>query len=236
MSSLDKIVGALHINSLSTSQARELQQLLNKHNYNLVVDGVVGNSTRSALADFKSRQFLGYPEMIGPTTIEVLNEFRKPVKQQESNIVGEQLTPNFTLSELLISQTASRMRLDNTPTETIKRSLKLVAEKVLQPIRNHYNKPVVVTSGYRSPAVNRAVGGSGSSQHMTGQAVDFTVPGIDNYSVASWIRSNLKYDQLILEFYTGGNSGWIHVGYSPSHRMQVLTINRFGSFNGLKKY
>jgi len=234
--SLEKITEAVNVNSLSPIQARELQNLLNKHGYNLITDGVVGNRTRSALADFKTKQFLGYPDMIGATTLEVLNEFRKPLKPKTPVAVGEQLTPNFYLSEMLISQTASRMRLDNRPTEAVKRNLKLVAEKVLQPVRNHYNKPVVITSGYRSPAVNRAVGGSVSSQHMLGQAVDFTVPSVDNYSVALWIRDNLKYDQLILEFYTGGNSGWIHVGYSPSHRMQVLTINRFGSFNGLKKY
>ena len=236
MSSLKNILEAVHVNSLGPIQAKELQLLLNNHGYNLKIDGVVGSNTRNALADFKTKQFLGYPQMIGATTIEVLNEFRKPNVPKTTNEVGEQLTPNFTLSELLISQTASRMRLNNTPNESVKRNLKLVAEKVLQPTRDHYKKPVVVTSGYRSPAVNRAVGGSSSSQHMTGEAVDFTVPSVDNYSVALWIRDNLKYDQLILEFYTGGNSGWIHVGYSPRHRMQVLTINRFGTFSGLKRY
>lgn len=107
---------------------------------------------------------------------------------------------------------------------------------VLQPVRDNFNKPVVISSGYRSPAVNRAIGGSSKSQHMTGQAADFIIPWIDNYDVANWIKNNLKYDQLILEFYLGGNSGWVHVGYSVVHRMQNLTINRFCTFSGLKKY
>ena len=147
-----------------------------------------------------------------------------------------QLSKNFHLSEFLISQTASRMRLDNTASEIAVVNLKMLCTNVLQPIRDHYQKPVIISSGYRSPAVNRAVGGSSKSQHMTGQAADFTIPSIDNWTLAQWIHRELNYDQLILEFYTGGNSGWIHVGYSPRHLNQELTINKWGSFNGLKKY
>ena len=147
-----------------------------------------------------------------------------------------QLTKNFHLSEFLISQTASRLRIDNTPTELVIKNLKLLSEKVLQPIRDYYQKPVIISSGYRSPAVNRAVGGSTRSQHQFGQAADFTIPSVDNWDLANWIWKNLNYDQLILEFYTGGNSGWIHVGYSPRHLNQELTINKWGTFGGLKKY
>lgn len=147
-----------------------------------------------------------------------------------------QLSKNFHLSEFLVSQTASRMRLDNTPSEINIANLKMLCTNVLQPIRDNFNKPVVISSGYRSPAVNRAVGGSSKSQHMTGQAADFTIPSIDNWTLAQWIHRELNYDQLILEFYTGGNSGWIHVGYSPRHLNQELTINKWGTFNGLKKY
>lgn len=147
-----------------------------------------------------------------------------------------QLAKNFQLSEFLVSQTAERLRLDNTPNAQNIANLKLLCEKVLQPIRDNFNKPVVITSGFRSVAVNRAIGGSTKSQHMQGQAADFTIPSIDNYQLAKWIEASLNYDQLILEFYTGGNTGWIHVGYSPRHLNQELTINRFGTFNGLKKY
>ncbi|NCO74177.1 MAG: DUF882 domain-containing protein, partial [Cyanobacteria bacterium] len=140
------------------------------------------------------------------------------------------LTKNFTLEELTKSQIASRFNLDNTPSFSVKQNLKTLAEKILQPVRDHYNLPVVVSSGFRSLSVNRAVGGSTRSQHLTGEAADFSLPSVDNYSVAKWIKENLNYDQLILEFYSGGNSGWIHVGYSPRHLNQELTINRFGTF------
>jgi len=146
------------------------------------------------------------------------------------------LTKNFTLEELTKSQIASRFNLDNTPSFSVKQNLKTLAEKILQHVRDHYNLPVVVSSGFRSLSVNRAVGGSTRSQHLTGEAADFSLPSVDNYSVAKWIKENLNYDQLILEFYSGGNSGWIHVGYSPRHLNQELTINRFGTFTGLKKY
>lgn len=147
-----------------------------------------------------------------------------------------QLTKNFHLSEFIKSQAASRLNINNEPNFEVKKRLKLLAEKVLQPIRDHFDKPVIISSGYRSQAVNRAVGGSLKSQHMTGEAADFEIPTIDNYELAQWIKNNLNYDQLILEFYTGANSGWIHVGYSPRHLNQELTINRFGHFQGLKKY
>lgn len=147
-----------------------------------------------------------------------------------------QLTKNFHISEFLTSQTASRFGLINDPPFEAKTKLKLLAEKVLQPVRDHFNKPLIISSGYRSPAVNRAIGGSTKSQHITGEAADFEIPSLDNYDVAQWIYQNLNYDQLILEFYTGGNSGWIHVGYSPRHLNQELTINNFGTFQGLKKY
>lgn len=147
-----------------------------------------------------------------------------------------QLSKNFYLSEFTRSQTASRFRLNNTPSQEIINNLKLLVDRCLQPIRDHYNLPVIISSGYRSPAVNRAVGGSTKSQHMTGQAADFEISSIDNYTLAEWIHRNLNYDQLILEFYEGGNSGWIHVGYSTRHLNQELTINRFGTFSGLKKY
>lgn len=147
-----------------------------------------------------------------------------------------QLSKNFYLSEFIRSQTAERFRLDNTPNQTIINNLKELTNNVLQPIRDNFNLPVVVSSGYRSLSVNNAVGGSTRSQHILGQAADFEIPSIDNFVLASWIEKNLNYDQLILEFYTGGNSGWVHVGYSKRHKNEELTINKHGTFKGLKKY
>lgn len=147
-----------------------------------------------------------------------------------------QLTKNFELSELIKSQTASRFHIDNTPSQIVISNLKLLCEKVLQPIRDNFDKPVIISSGYRSLKVNsKTHGSSQTSQHLTGQAADFDIPGIPNYDLAVWIKENLNYDQLILEYYTGGNSGWIHVGYSSAHKNQELTFNGKQYFNGLIK-
>lgn len=148
----------------------------------------------------------------------------------------EQLTKNFHLSEFTRSQTAARFNIDNTPSQGEIKNLKLLCEKVLQPVRDFFQRPVIISSGYRSPTLNARIGGSRTSQHMVGQAADFTVGDLDNYDVSFWIWKNLNYDQLILEFYTGGQSGWIHVGYSTRHLNQELTINNRGTFPGLIKY
>jgi hypothetical protein len=97
---------------------------------------------------------------------------------------------------------------------------------VLQPVRNHFGKSVTVNSGYRSPEINAAVGGSKTSDHCKGQAADIEIDGLPNPELAQWIMDNLDYTQLILEFYTQGqpNSGWVHVSYDPNNlKKQELT-------------
>ena len=136
------------------------------------------------------------------------------------------LTANFSLHELTKSETALRMGFDNTPGEAETESLRLLAEKVLQPVRDHYGKGVKVNSGYRSPESNAAVGGSKTSDHCKGQAADIEIPGVPNAELAQWIMDNLEYTQLILEFYTPGipDSGWVHVSYDPDNlKKQELT-------------
>ena len=122
------------------------------------------------------------------------------------------LSANFSLSEMTKSQTAIRKDIDNTPTQEHIDNLKYVAENLLQPIRDHFGKPVTVSSGYRSVELCEAIGSSSNSQHAKGEAADFEVPGMDNKELGLWIRKNIEYDQLILEFYKDGepNSGWIH--------------------------
>jgi len=129
------------------------------------------------------------------------------------------LTKNFTLSEMTKSETALRHNLDNTPGEAEIESLKLLAEKVLQPVRDHFGKGVKVNSGFRHPNVNAAVGGSKTSDHCRGQAADIEIPGVPNAELAEWIKANLSFTQLILEFYTPGipDSGWVHVSYNPDN-------------------
>lgn len=136
------------------------------------------------------------------------------------------LSKNFTLQEFTKSQTALRMGIDNTPEGEHLEAAKVLFEKVVQPIREHFG-PTVLNSGYRGPKLNEAVGGSAKSQHCKGQAVDLEVPGVPNADIAQWIVDNLDFDQVILEFYTPGipDSGWVHVSYNPDaeQRRSILT-------------
>ena len=135
------------------------------------------------------------------------------------------LSPNFTLQEFTKSQTALRMGIDNTPEEDHLVAAQSLFLMVVQPVRDHFG-PTVINSGYRGPKLNEAVGGSSKSQHCKGEAVDIEVPGVPNATVAEWIRDNLDFDQLILEFYTPGipDSGWVHVSYKhDENRKSVLT-------------
>lgn len=133
---------------------------------------------------------------------------------------------NFTLSELIRSDIALRNNINNTPTAGALNNLRDLVINVLQPIRDHYKQPLKISSGYRSESLNTAIGGSKTSDHMQGFAADIEVPGISNYDLANWIQANLKFTQVILEFYTLGqpNSGWVHVSYDPkSLKKQALT-------------
>jgi zinc D-Ala-D-Ala carboxypeptidase len=140
-----------------------------------------------------------------------------------------QLTNNFSLAEMVKSDTALRHDMDNTPGETEIENLKRLCEKVLQPIREHFKTGVKVNSGFRHPEVNAKVGGSKTSDHCKGQAADIEIPGIPNADLAVWIMDNLTYTQLILEFYTPGvpDSGWVHVSYDPANlKKQNLTATK----------
>ena len=146
------------------------------------------------------------------------------------------LSENFRLAEYTKSQTASRKGIDNTPGEEHLAAAKELFENVVQKVRDHFG-PTIITSGYRSPALNEAIGGSATSQHSKGEAADLEVPGVATAEVAQWISDNLDYDQLILEFYTPGetNSGWVHVSYKAdgSNRNQDLTAAKV---NGKTEY
>ena len=139
------------------------------------------------------------------------------------------LTKNFTLAEMTKSETALRHDMPNEPGEQEIAALKALAEHVLQPVRDHFGKGVKVNSGFRHPEVNAKVGGSKTSDHCRGQAADIEIPGIPNAELAAWIRDNLEFRQLILEFYTPGipDSGWVHVSFVPEdNKKQVLTATK----------
>ena len=146
------------------------------------------------------------------------------------------LSNNFSLKEMVASQTAERKGINNNPSEDHMNNLKLLCENVLQPVRDHFGKPVAISSGYRSPALCEAIGSSAKSQHAKGEAADFEIPGVDNMQLAIWISKNTKFDQLILEFYEPGdpNSGWVHCSaVKEGSRAQVLKASKVG---GKTKY
>jgi len=126
------------------------------------------------------------------------------------------LSRNFTLSELIKSDTAIRMGINNNPSAEQIEKLKALCENILQPVRDHYGR-VKVTSCFRSIDLCLAIKSSANSQHAKAEAADFECIGVDNAELADWIYKNLEFDQLILEFYTPGepNSGWIHCSYVP---------------------
>src|SRR6056300_1351956 len=140
-----------------------------------------------------------------------------------------QLSKNFTMAEFVKSDTATKLGIDNTPEGQHLEAAKALFENVVQKVRDHFG-PTVLNSGYRSPDLNAAVGGSSTSQHCKGEAADIEVPGVPNAELAEWIRDNLDFDQLILEFYTPGipDSGWVHVSYKADgdNRKSILTASR----------
>ena len=135
------------------------------------------------------------------------------------------LSKNFSLPELTKSQTAERKGIPNSPTADYIYNLTALCENILQPIRNEFGS-FIVSSGYRSPELCEAIGSKATSQHAKGEAADFEVAGVSNYKLATWIEENLPFDQLILECFQGGNSGWIHCSYVPDGRKETLTFNR----------
>ena len=148
-----------------------------------------------------------------------------------------QLSRFFTLAEATKSDTAERLGIDNTPPADVIETMKETCEAILEPVRFKFNRPVVIRSFYRSPALNAAIGSVPHSQHVTGQAVDFEVPGIPNADVAAYVRDHLIFDQCILEFYKPGipDSGWVHVSFRGNGecRSECLTVNSSGTFKGL---
>ena len=135
------------------------------------------------------------------------------------------LSPHFDLSELTASQYATRFSIDNSPTQPIIDNLTRLCVEVLEPLREAIGKPIIISSGYRSPSLNRAIGGSAGSAHMFGLAADISVPGITTRNVCFQILTErIKFDQLIDEF-----GSWVHVSIAPknsTNRGQQLEARR----------
>jgi len=136
------------------------------------------------------------------------------------------LSQHFSYQEFIKSQTALRKGINNEPDDTQLYNMKMICLNILEPIRTTFDRPVIITSGFRSVELCEAIGSSSKSQHAKGEAVDFEIPGVSNKEVADWIDENLPYDQLILEFFDGKdpNSGWVHCSYSlMENRKKCMT-------------
>ena len=142
------------------------------------------------------------------------------------------LTANISLDELTKSQIAERKGINNNPNPAQIENLKALAVNILQPVRSHFDKPLIISSGFRTAQLCIEIGSVPTSQHCADDnaaAADFEIPGVDNRELALWIKSELEYDQLILEFYKDNEptSGWIHCSYSTNaNRNQSLRAMR----------
>jgi hypothetical protein len=151
-----------------------------------------------------------------------------------------QLSKNLALAEVMRSETAKRRGISNMPTPEHIENFKKLAEKVFQPIREHFGVPIHISSGYRSSALNKAVGGSSSSQHCSGEAIDIDMDGssITNKQIFDYIKDNLEFDQMIWEFGTDKNPDWVHVSYESTgkQRKQILKAIKKGGATSYVPY
>jgi hypothetical protein len=134
---------------------------------------------------------------------------------------GTQLSPNFKLWEFVVSETASRRGINNTPQQVHIARLRTLCQEILEPARQALG-PLRINSGYRSPALNTAIRGSRTSAHMQGYAADVNPLKVSRMEFAKWVKNNCKFDQIILEFGTPREPDWIHVSCDPNRRGQVI--------------
>ena len=149
------------------------------------------------------------------------------------------LSEHLDLSEVTRSESAKRKGISNMPTEAHIANFKLLAEKIFEPIRTHFRCPIIISSGYRSKELNAAIGGSLTSQHCQGEAIDIDMDGstngVTNRMVFDYIKDNLNFDQLIYEFGDANNPDWVHVSYESTgnQRKQIFKAIRV---NGKTSY
>ena len=146
-----------------------------------------------------------------------------------------QLSKHFKLEEFEKSSTAIRLNIKNKAGSGEIKNLTDLCYEVLEPVRAKFDKPIIITSGYRRPELCEAIGSKATSQHTKGQAVDFEIAGVNNLAIGLWLTNNVNFDQYIQEYYDGTpSSGWCHVSYvEGSNRNQVLTFDGKSYTNGL---
>jgi len=132
------------------------------------------------------------------------------------------LSAHVTLAEFQDSSTATTHGINNKMNESQIASAKLLCENVFEPLRIHLNTPIKISSGYRSPQLNKMIKGSLSSQHCKGEAMDLQI-GAKGFN---FIKDKLEFDQLIWEFGNDENPSWVHVSFSSKNRKQVLKATK----------
>jgi zinc D-Ala-D-Ala carboxypeptidase len=149
------------------------------------------------------------------------------------------ISEHLSLSEVTRSETAKRRGISNTPTAEHLENFKKLAENIFEPIREHFGVPIHISSGYRSKELNSAIGGSLSSQHCQGEAIDIDMDGspngITNKMVFDFIKDNLTFDQLIYEFGNDSNPDWVHVSYESTGKQRKQILKAIKS-NGKTSY
>jgi len=144
------------------------------------------------------------------------------------------ISEHLDLAEVTRSETAKRKGISNMPTEAHLENFKKLAEKIFEPIRTHFNVPIHISSGYRSKELNKAIGGSLTSQHCSGEAIDIDMDGsangVTNKMVFEYVKDNLEFDQMIWEFGSSEAPDWIHISYETTgkQRKQILRAIKYG--------
>lgn len=148
-----------------------------------------------------------------------------------------QISKHLSLAEVSRSETAKRKGIDNTPSGEHLENFKKLAENVFEPIREHFGVPIHISSGYRSKELNAAVGGSLSSQHCQGEAIDIDMDGtsVTNAAIFNYIKDNLVFDQMIWEFGNDTNPDWVHVSYESTGKQRKQILKAIKS-NGKTSY
>mgnify|MGYP003154385153 FL=1 len=147
------------------------------------------------------------------------------------------ISKHISYKEGAYSNTAIRRGIDNNPDPKQLQNMKLVAEKVFEPLREHVGKPIKINSFFRCPELNKAIGGSSKSQHCNGQAMDIddTYGNMSNADMYEWIKENLDFDQMIWEFGSDENPAWVHVSYVSSALNRNRCLKAYKD-NGKTKY
>jgi len=149
--------------------------------------------------------------------------------------MSNNISKHITYKEATNSNTAIRRGIKNIPNNKQLAAMKLVAEKVFEPLRTHFNTPIRINSFFRCYDLNKAIGGSTTSQHEQGEAIDMDATnGVTNKQLYDYIRDNLEYDQLIWEFGTDKEPDWVHVSYNSdgkNRKQQLKAISKGGRTN-----